>query len=212
MERDIRAKVRLTGRPPGLVIHSSELADELNDFSVEIGKLVDQARGRRKLTAEQRDRLDQLRWRGALGELYCADGKNVVMPANNLLRAVVTAARELNLGSKIEDRGALSFEAAEIPLDIPGWHGEEPVIALYANPRHRLRIPVNPNPTARTKVLLPVMRPVFPEWSGAVMVRVLPELLDWDKFTRVMELAGNVGVGNARKIGYGRFDVSVERA
>jgi hypothetical protein len=44
-----------------------------------------------------------------------------------------------------------------------------------------------------------------------VTVLVLTELINWDAFCKVIDLAGNVGVGNARKIGYGRFDVQITK-
>lgn len=211
----IHATITLIGRPPGLVLHSSELSDETNEFTVQINELIDKGRGRNKLTEDQRARKDLLQWRGALGGQY-TDGKRIFVPATNLLRAIVTAARELNLGTKIEERGAVTLESDRLHIAL---ESDDPakgleygqIMDLYKNDRYRLRIPVNPNPTARNKVLLPVMRPVFPVWSSEITALVLPEMIDWDKFTKIMDMAGNVGIGNARKITYGRFDVRVEK-
>lgn len=207
MQAIIRAELVLTGRPPGLVLNNGELADDTNPVTQQIAELVDAGRGRKKLTDEQRERKDHLNWKGSLyvnteGELY--------VPANNLLRAIVAAAREYNLGTKIEDRGAVILEAAPPELIIV-HDGPDDLEKLWGDTRYRFRTQVNPNPTARTKRLVPLMRPVFPSWSITTTVTVLPEMINWESFVKVMEAAGNVGIGNARKIGYGRFDVNITK-
>ena len=201
-----RAKIELTGRKPGLVIHSSEMADDTNPRAVQLKGVIEKIKSSRTVTDELRERKDLLQWRGALGDLY-TDGAIIFMPAVNLFRATVTAARELNLGTKIEERGAVSFEEDRLEIQHDGPDGD--VMKLYADDRFRLRIPANPNPSARKKMLLPVMRPVFPVWNAKITALMLTELINWDQFTKVMELTGNGGIGNARKIGYGKFDVKI---
>lgn len=209
------ALIELTGRPPGLLVHSSELADETNKYAIEIRELVDAGRGKKRLTDEQRERKDHAQWRGALGTLYTrpddADPSRdlIVMPANNLFQAVIVAARQFNLGTAIQDRGAVTFGEAEFEIH---HDGPDNLKALYDNPHYRLRIPVNPNPSARTKSLIPTMRPLFPVWKSRLTALVFPEAINWDQFVQIIEVAGNVGVGNGRKIGYGRFDVQIRQA
>jgi len=205
MQAIIRAKLELTGRPPGLVLNNGELADDTNPIAIQIAELVDAGRGRKKLTDEQRERKDLLNWRGSL--YLNADGQ-LYLPANNLFKAIVTGAREYTLGTKIEDRGAVTLEQAELPID---HDGPDDLDKLWADPRYRFRTLVNPNPSSKNKSLLPVMRPVFPVWRSEASVLVIPEMINWDSFCKVAEAAGNVGVGNARKIGYGRFDVQITK-
>lgn len=207
MQSSARARITLTGRSPGLVLNNGELADDTNPFAVQIAELVDAGRGRKKLTDEQRDRKDHLNWRGSL---YVNPEGRLYLPANNLLRAIVAAAREYNLGTKIEDRGAVILEAAPPEL-ILAHDGPDDLEKLWSDTRYRFRTLVNPNPSSRTKGLLPLMRPVFPSWSITTTVLILPEIINWESFVKVMEGAGNVGIGNARKIGYGRFDVKIDK-
>lgn len=208
MQPYARAKIELAGRPPGLVLHTIELADETNPYTVQIAELIDAGRGTNKLTDEQRDRKEALQWRGALGTQY-TDGKHIVVPANNLFKATVEAAKDYRLGAKIEDRGAITFEQPELPI---AHDGPDDLEKLYGNDRYRLRKAVNGNPSRGKKggkVML--MRPVFPVWATSITATVLTELINWEQFVKVMESAGNVGIGNALKIGYGRFDVRITR-
>ena len=46
---------------------------------------------------------------------------------------------------------------------------------------------------------------MFPVWSTTVTAMLLPELINWEAFCKVIESAGNVGIGNGRKIGDGRL-------
>lgn len=200
-----KARIELTGRPPGLVLHSSELADDTNKYVIQLKEVIAKIKTTKNVTDELRERKDHLQWRGALGELY-TDGAKIFVPAVNLFRATVAAARELSLGTKIEERGAITF--MQDRLDIV-HDGPDDLEKLYADRRYRLRIPANPNPSARQKLLLPVMRPVFPAWKSEITAVMLPELIDWEKFCTVIELTGNGGIGNARKIGFGKFDVQI---
>ncbi len=207
MQAATRVTLELTGRPPGLVLNNGELADDTNPIAVQIAELVDAGRGRKKLTDEQRERKDHLNWRGSL---YVNQDGKLYLPANNLLRAIVAAAREYNLGTKIEDRGAIMLEAAPPELIID-HDGPDDLKKLWADTRYRFRTLVNPNPSSRNKGLLPLMRPVFPGWSITTTAVIIPEMINWESFVKVMEAAGNVGVGNARKIGYGRFNVKITK-
>jgi len=207
MQAVTRVKLELTGRSPGLVLNNGELADDTNQFAVQIAELVDAGRGRKKLTDEQRERKDHLNWRGSL---YVNQDGQLYLPANNLLRAIVAAAREYSLGTKIEDRGAVILEAAPPELTID-HDGPDDLAKLWEDSRYRFRTLVNPNPSSRNKGLLPLMRPVFPVWAITTTAVIIPEMINWESFVKVMEAAGNVGVGNARKIGYGRFDVKIEK-
>lgn len=205
MQATIRAKIELIGRRPGLVLNNGALADDMNPFTVQIKELIDAGRGRKSLTDEQRERKDWLFWHGSL---YLNDDRELYLPATNVFKAIVSAAREFNLGTKIEDRGAVTLEQTELPI----YHdGPDELEKLWADSRFRLRIGVNPNPTSRTKALLPLMRPVFPIWSSETTALVIPEMINWESFVKVVEGAGNVGVGNARKIQYGRFDTRITR-
>lgn len=203
MQATIRAKLELTGRPPGLVLNNGELADDTNPIAIQIAELRP-ARGK-KLTDEQRERKDFLNWRGSL---YLSGGGQLVLPARALFKAIVEAARapEFKLGTMIEDRGAVTLGEIELPVN---HDGPDDLDKLWADSRYRFRTLVNPNPSSAKKGKLPLMRPVFPVWSTEATALILPEMINWDAFCKIAESAGNVGVGNARKIGYGRFDLRV---
>jgi hypothetical protein len=208
MQSSTRAKITLTGRSPGLVLNSIELADDTNPYVIKIRELVDAGRGSNTLTDEQRDRKERLQWRGSLGTLY-TDGQQIIVPANNLFKATVEAAKDYRLGAKIEDRGAIIFEQPTLAI---GHDGPDDLDKMYADERYRLRNVVNGNPSKGNKGgKVVIMRPVFPVWETTVTVMLLPELINWESFCKVIESAGNVGIGNARKIGYGRFDVQINK-
>jgi hypothetical protein len=205
MQAHKRARIEITGRPPGLVMNNGELADDTNPFAIQIAE-IRPPRGK-KLTDEQRERKDHLNWEGSL---YTNAEGRLILPARHLFKAVVEAAREVKMGTAIEDRGAVSLEQTELPVNL-GKDEPEPYDTdkLWADSRYRFRTLVNPNPSSRNSGKLPLMRPVFPVWSAEVTMRLLPEMINWDVFEKIIEGSGNVGVGNARKLSYGRFDVVI---
>ena len=79
------------------------------------------------------------------------------MPANNLFKATVEAAKDYRLGAKIEDRGAITFEQ---PSPLIRHDGPDNLDKLYADERYRLRKAVNGNPSKGNKGgKVMVMRP-----------------------------------------------------
>jgi hypothetical protein len=204
-QADKRVRLTLTGQAPGLVLNNGELADDTNPIAIQIAE-IRPPRGK-KMTDEQRERKDWLNWRGSL---YIGEEDGLILPARHLFKAIVEAAKEFKLGTAIEDRGAIALEETELPLVLEATGIPHDLDKLWGNPRYRFRTLVNPNPSSTKKGKLPLMRPVFPVWSVEATVRMFPEMLNWDTFGKVVEAAGNVGVGNARKIGYGRFSVDIQ--
>ena len=43
----------------------------------------------------------------------------------------------------------------------------------------------------------------------SLTVVVFADILGWDKFKQIVDAAGVQGIGNARKLGYGRFGAEI---
>lgn len=60
-----KARIKLIGRPPGLVLNSSELADDTNKYTVQLRAVIDKIKQTKNVTDELRERKDLLQWRPA---------------------------------------------------------------------------------------------------------------------------------------------------
>lgn len=200
METAIKARLTLTGISP-LVLNNGQLADPTNEYTIQIAQIV--SKGTRR-TPEEREQEELLTWRGSL---YVTDGQ-LVFPVNAILRSFerggVLAGK---LGTKTV-AGVIATQT-EVPLD---YEGPRELDKLAADSRFRFRTLVNPNPSSAKKGKVPRMRPIFPSWSLTVEVIVMSEALGWDDFCRVVRLAGQMeGIGNARKLGMGRYEVEIKK-
>lgn len=197
-----QARITMTGTT-GLVLDNIESMDPDGEIAREIKKITDKD----EMTAEDRERKDRLAYRGAL---YLNPDKRLVLPYRCLKRALRSGAYLIGsttLSGKM-DKG-IETTALEFPLD---YTGPADVDKLYEDERFRLRLMVNKNPSGK-KAMVPYVRPVLPEWSMTCTLMVFNEIIGWDKFVQSVEATGTlIGVGNARKIGYGRFSATVEKA
>jgi hypothetical protein len=187
--------IRLTGTTP-LVMDNIEHADPDDKIAREIKKITDKS----QLTDEDRHRKDRLAY---VASLYLEGGR-LVVPWAALRRALATGAYYIggtSLSGKV-DKG-VSCAVIDAPLE---YDGPEPD-KLFDDERFRLRKMVNKNPTGK-KAMVATIRPVFPEWSAAFPVTVFNDICGFDDFVRALQATGaTIGVGNARKLGYGRFTV-----
>lgn len=201
MRTETKARLELTGQTP-LVLNNAQLADPTNEYTLQIRAITDKGV---KMTPEEREQKEALQWRGSL---YLDDAGHVVFPGRSFIRAFRDVAPTFKEGASI-DRGGVMIAEAEIPVQ---HDGPTDLRELYKNMKHRFRTVVNGNPTKGPKGgKVTYMRPIFPVWSMSLTVVVFADILGWDKFEKIVDAAGAQGIGNARKLGYGRFTAKVTK-
>lgn len=201
------ATVTLTGTTP-LVLDNIEHADPEDPIAQAIAEITAK---KTDMTAEDRKRKDWLAYNASLYLSASPDGNRaVVVPWVNINRAVRTGAFRIG-GTSASGKadGGISSGVLEFPLI---HNGPSDPAKLYDDDRFRLRKMVNKNPTGK-KAMVPSVRPLFPEWRLEMTLFVFNEVISWDMFCRVIAATGTtVGIGNARKLGYGRFNADVVQA
>lgn len=198
MEAKIYASITLVGETP-LVLDNGEAVDITTPISREISKILSMSG---QMTDEQSERLNRLKWQRSL---YWDDG--VVFPTRNVLRAAVDAGKSFKLGATIE-RGGMAFTESFVSVE---YDGPDDLDKLWENTKYRFRTVVNGTPTKPKASKIVTTRPIFPEWKLTLSAVILPEILDWEDFIRVIEATGAAGIGNARKLGMGRFNPFISR-
>jgi len=213
MRTETKARLDLTGIT-GLVLNNAQLADPTCDFTLRIKAITDKGV---KMTPEEREQKEALQWAGSL---YLGADGSLVFPGRNFIRAFRDVAPTFKAGADI-DRGGVMVSETEVqilhggPADLKDAatglrYGPVDRKTMYEDPQYRFRAVVNGNPTKGPKGGKVVsMRPVLPVWAMSITVIVFADILGWDKFTKIADAAGVQGIGNARKLGYGRFAATV---
>jgi len=212
---EIMARVVLTGKSP-LLMHNPRTADPDDEFSIAIKEITDKGT---KMTPEDRKRKEALQWRACLYSDEMKDGdqvrERVIVPMMWLTKAWEEGGK--TLGSGTASKGAAvvrSVTPTESQL-LLSYGGPQDIAELAKDPLFRYRTMVNPNPTGGKKKLLPSVRVIFPVqagWELTTDVSVVTSMgLSWDDFQRASHAAGNIGIGDARKLGFGRFRVRITK-
>ena len=206
---EIMARIVLTGKSP-LVMHNTRTADPDDEMQAAISEIA--ARGS-KMTPEDRKRKEALQWRASLYVDDDEEPKHVVVPMMWLTRAWEEGGK--TLGSGTASKGAATVRSVT-PTEtqmVLGYDGPQHITELAADPRFRWRTMVNPNPTGGKKKLLPSVRAIFPAgWEVTTVMSVVTSMgLSWDDFMRASHAAGNIGIGDSRKLGHGRFRVKITK-
>jgi hypothetical protein len=189
----MRFALELTGATP-LVMHNIRLADEDDEIVMEIKKLT----SKKTKTKQDRDEIGRLEWYGGL---YTDQGK-VVMPTENFKRCVAEIAKVRKLGKAVE-RAMLPLDGLHVPLIHDGPQSLE---ELCSSDVYRLRKSVGVMGRRVTRV-----RPRFPAWGLTLSVELLADVMDPGTFVDLVHLAGRAeGLGDGRRIGYGRFSATIK--
>jgi hypothetical protein len=186
-------RLELTG-VTGLVMHNGRLADPLDPITKELAKLTDK-HGRTEAEEEQ---VADVEWRGSL---YWEDGPYI--PTVNIVRCLRDAATAWKLGEAVYR--SLSPLTDRVSLD---HDGPKSLSALAAKSEFRWRttVKIGRNRTART-------RPIFRRWSAVATFELDDMELSLDDLLRIVQRAGRLqGIGDARKLGFGRFMAKVVQA
>lgn len=189
----MRIAVALTGTSP-LLMHNPRMVDPEFDLNRKIKSLTT----KRKKTDDDLRQIGMLEWYGGLYE----EAGVVTQPTSKVRKCFIEAAKISKQGKAIER--SLSFGSLNVPLI---YDGPADVDKIYADKRFHSRLSVGIGPKRVMRV-----RPQFFPWGIKVSGLFVEDAgLNFDEFQRIVELAGVVeGIGDARKIGYGRFTATVK--
>jgi hypothetical protein len=191
----VKMRLTCTGTRP-LLMHNERLASQLNPYTQKISALTVV----RKKTEDQLWQIARLEFEGGM---YWDPQAGPYIPANMLRKCLITGARLIRAGKKIE-RGVAVTDfmlplVYEGPRDIEGlWGGgKSPFVDMR---------PVKMKGGSR----IDRCRPVFKDWLIEAEVITDPEVIDTDQFAEIARLAGEMqGIGDYREM-YGRFSARVE--
>lgn len=179
----------------GLVFHNVRLADKNDEYARAIAEIS----GKGKKTDADYAEIERLEWYGGL---YHDPEIGVYLPTWNVIRCLERGGTVIKKGTAIIQ--ALAVTSDKVPVR---YDGPRDLAQLWGRPEYRWRTTVG---VQRNKVTR--MRPIFRRWSMEVEAELMPDVLNPADFDRVAELAGRTaGLGDARKLGYGRFMVEVKR-
>jgi hypothetical protein len=192
----VHALVQMTGTTP-LVMHNIRLADKDDDFARQIA-VINKKRSKTEADYAQIAHLE------FLGGLYWDPTVGLHVPTFNVLRSWEMGGTLTKQGKALIQSVAITTELTPIEYEGPRKPEE-----LWQQEAFRFRRLVRVQRATVTR-----MRPIFRRWAASLEVEVEEAALDPDAFVRVVETAGKVaGLGDARKLGYGRFaaEVALER-
>lgn len=191
----MRVALTLTG-VTGLVMHNIRLADPDDEYVRAIKELT--AKKRNKTDADNAE-IGKLEW---FGGLYHDPEIGVYMPTWNVIRCMEQAAKITRQGTTLVR--ALAVMADRVPLE---YDGPKDVASLWEKPEYRWRTMVGVQNQRVARV-----RPIFRRWSVKLEAELLDDVLNPDDFVRIAQRAGLAeGLGDARKLGYGRFTAEVRK-
>jgi hypothetical protein len=186
MELEITA----TGTRP-LLMHNCQLANPFNEHA----KLLSELNSKRKKTEEDRHEIARAEY---MGGLYWSREAGPFIPDNVVRACIITGAKLDKLGTAVE-RAFLGFDQMDIPLR---YDGPRDADALFENKNF---VDQRPAGVQQAKVLR--TRPKFSAWGFQVTMAFDETMLDLEDLQRVIVKAGKyAGVGDARRLGFGRFD------
>jgi len=188
----VHALVQLTGTTP-LVMHNIRLADKDDAFAKQIALIN---KKRLKTEADYQD-IAHLEF---IGGLYWTPEMGLYLPTFNVLRC-------WEQGGTVTKQGKAIIQSVAITSDVTAvdYGAQLKPEELWKRDEYRFRKLVRVQRATVTR-----MRPIFRQWSMSLEVEVEEAALDPDAFVRVVETAGKVaGLGDARKLGYGRYAVEV---
>lgn len=185
----------LKGRT-GLVMHNIRLADPADEYA----RAITEINKKRDKTEADYEEIARLEW---FGGIYYDPTDGPYVPSANVIRC-------LEQGGIVTKRGAAVVRALAVmsemtPLDIGP---KRDIKEMFAKPEYRLRRMVG---IKRNKVVR--VRPIFRSWSLTMDMELLTDVLSLDAIRTIATQAGlSAGLGDARKLGYGRFVAEVVQA
>jgi hypothetical protein len=183
-----KIRYKITGTRP-LIICNSRLANPLDPVVREIKKITD----KKKKTDEDLTEKLRMQWKGAL---YLNEKGQVVIPSDNVWKAMLEGARKSKSGKQVES--GVMADALDYVLD---YQGPKDVNKLIETEAFDIRM------CGLRGSRIPVARPFFRTWSLAVGFHYEPSVINSETIDEAMMAAGElVGLGTYRSK-YGRFEV-----
>jgi hypothetical protein len=178
-----------------LVMHNVRLADKADEYARAIKELNDK---KFKTDADYAE-IGRLEWYGGM---YHDPDIGVYLPSWNVHKCLERGGAIIKKGTDILRAVVLINDKTPVQYD-----GPRDLAELWARQEFRWRTTVG---VQRNKVTR--MRPIFRRWSMVFEAELMADVLNPGDFDRVAELAGQTaGLGDARKLGNGRFMVEVTR-
>lgn len=189
----MRVLLKMTGMS-GLVMHNPRLIDSEDPYVRQIAELT--SKGSKQTDAE-REEVARLEW---MGGIYHDPEVGVYIPSWNVVKCVNRGAVLTREGTNV--LRALSVVNDRVPLL---YDGPRELTKLYERPEFRFRKEVG---IGQKKVMR--VRPIFRRWSIELDAELVEEAMNPGDLLRVATTAGrSEGLGDARKLGFGRFAVEM---
>lgn len=188
-------KFRLTlqGTTP-LLMHNARLADPLDEFAKDLRRIS----SKRNKTEDDHLAMSKLEY---FGGLYLDSDAGPFIPGPNIAKCLYEGATMNRLGTKVQ-RGVQIITEVN-PLS---YVGPRTAAELWESQNFydRASVVVGQNRIQRT-------RPMFREWKTEAEGWLDESQLDLDQLSQIAENAGTFfGLGDARRLGKGRFIAKVE--
>lgn len=183
--------IKALGAKP-LLLHNVDLANPLNPWARKMTDLRGTPSKRR--TEKWHEEMAYANFMGAFYESGPAGG--IVIPAENLRRSVVGAAKASRMGATVER--ALMVGDAFMPLMFEG--PKSPQELWDAGKFHITRM------IRGTSGASPTTYPMFREWAVQASFELDESVLNLRDLEEIVARAGRIeGLGASRKQGYGRY-------
>ena len=193
----MRICLELVGQTP-LVQHNIQLADERNEYKRAIDELTAK-RGKDRTDSENAE-IEKLEW---FGGLYHDPDVGIYVPSWSIVRCLERGGTLTRQGSTVVR--ALAVMTDKVPLE---YDGPPDPKDLWERPEFRWRTMVGVD---RKRV--PRMRPIFRRWALSLEAELLDDVMNLRDLAEIAARAGrSEGLGDARKLGNGRFMVKVTAA
>ena len=187
-----RMRVILDGRATAngspLLMHNERLADPLNEYALEIGK-ISKKRGKTEADHLEIARLE------FVGGMYYDDELGPYIPVWNIVRSIQNAGKQHKLGATVLRGVVPATEKTPVIYD-----GPRDIEAMWEAGTFALRksVGIGSSRTMRT-------RPVFTDWRIEAEIEVDLTQLDFEKINQLIFEAGKYqGLGDNRPV-FGRF-------
>lgn len=176
----------------GLLMHNSRLANPLDPAT----KNLKAATSKRKKTDDDLIEISRLEY---IGGMYFDSEIGPYLPADNIHRCMVDAAKKYKLGKKFTEGVVLQTDVNPI-----AYEGPRTLEDLWADDNFRFSssVKVGMSRVMRT-------RPYFREWMTEATAIFDPNVIDFSEIEQIAETAGQlIGIGDWRPR-YGRFIATV---
>jgi len=189
-------KYRLVGLSP-LILHNGELANPLNPYVRKLNLLTKKGRG-----LKEEALLEEIAELEFLGSLYTE--KDVIgIPPHVIFTVLRNGARKFKKGKTIES-GIVIQDF--FPLEYDGPSNPRELFRYTDGTEARRFVDQRMVGVQRNKVLR--TRPFFKEWALPIWFKIDVDVVEAAEVTDYLGAAGVAGIGDARSLGYGRFEIA----